>query len=89
MDDDRDARAVPRRRMLKALALAPATLAGCAAVGAAEPGPAAAPRARPAAAPGAPAHDAILRALRSFPVPADAEPAFVFRAGGVRPGERR
>lgn len=94
---------LPRRRVLRALALAPAALAGCAAARpelAAPPAPvtppgpqvepgasAAAPSsaAAPAAAPPPPA----LAAIRAYRLPADAEPAFVFRAAAVRPGEPR
>lgn len=81
-----------RRRFLGALALAPAALAGCTAAGSA--GPKAAPAAgAPGAAPSsaaparAAAPDATIGAVREHPLPPDAEPAFVFRAGAARPGE--
>ncbi len=76
-----------RRRFLGALAVAPAALAGCAtaaAAGAATGGPPAAPR---GGATPAPAPDAATRTVRDQQLPPDAEPAFVFRAGSVRPGE--
>jgi hypothetical protein len=88
MQNPSDRRGVPRRRILRALALAPAALAGCAAgraAGVATPdGGAAAgaptPPVRPAAA-------RAVAAVRAFRLTADAEPAFVFRA--ARPGEPR
>jgi nitrous oxide reductase len=79
-----------RRRFLGALAAAPAALAGCSAVGAAGsmggagPPGAGAVSGAPARAP---APDAATRAVREQPLPSDAEPAFVFRAGAARPGE--
>jgi beta-lactamase class A len=81
-----------RRRFLGALAAAPAALAGCSVAGAAgarsagAPGEAG-PERGPAAQARAPAPDAATRAVRDQPLPPDAEPAFVFRAGAVRPGE--
>jgi hypothetical protein len=89
-DDRRRGAALPRRLVLKALAAAPAALAGCATVSAEQ-----APRADvpPGDAPGAasrpPTADEALAAIRSFPIAPDAEPAFVFRAGAVRPGDPR
>jgi hypothetical protein len=84
---------LPRRGVLRALALAPVALAGCAAGRAGpapaapgapgDPGPAPAAQAAPALPAGA------LAALRTFRLPADAEPAFVFRAVAARPGEPR
>jgi hypothetical protein len=82
-----------RRRFLGALALAPAALAGCAGASAAGPG---APADRGAGRDGAgtdaaprraAAPDPATDAVREQPLPSDAEPAFVFRAGAVRPGE--
>jgi hypothetical protein len=88
--DEEEARAaaVPRRGVLKALALAPAAVAGCAAARAERPARAeegrslSVPSRSAAAVPGA-----AVAAIRAFPVPADAEPAFVFRAAGARPRE--
>jgi len=80
-----------RRRFLGALAAAPAALAGCSAVGAA--GPRVGGAGQPGAGAGSgtparsPAPDAATRAVREQPLPSDAEPAFVFRAGAARPGE--
>lgn len=68
--------ATPRRDFLKLAALVPAVAAGCATARPA-PGGAAAP------APAAPPQDG-LAALRAFPLDPAAEPAFVFRAVGVR-----
>jgi hypothetical protein len=86
---------LPRRGILRALALAPAALAGCAAgsaAGSAERGgvPAAVGgRAeKPPAAPGAPV-PATVAAVRALRLPADAEPAAVLRATAARPGEPR
>jgi hypothetical protein len=88
MHDDRGSgAALPRRRMLKVLAVAPAALAGCASVKAERATPdasAGASRGPDAAAP-----EAALAAIRSFPLAPDAEPAFVFRATAARPGEPR
>jgi hypothetical protein len=85
MPSDRSPRArLPRRGFLGALALAPAALGACrtaSAAAGASGGPAA-----PGSAP-APAPDAAVRAVREAPLAADAEPAFVFRAGAARPGE--
>jgi hypothetical protein len=81
---------VPRRRFLEALALAPAAAAaGCAASGAERR--AADGDASPAEAGAAPARRPAppVAAIRAFPVGADAEPAFVFRAAGPRPGDPR
>jgi hypothetical protein len=88
MNDEEQGRAVPRRGVLKALALAPAAVAGCAAARAERPARAeegrslSVPSRSAAAEPGA-----AVAAIRAFPVPADAEPAFVFRAAGARPRE--
>ncbi|HET8540849.1 MAG TPA: hypothetical protein VFL83_13340 [Anaeromyxobacter sp.] len=78
-----------RRRFLGALAAAPAALAGCSGAAAAPGATARAPGApAPAGAAGRPpAPDAATRAVREQPLAADAEPAFVFRAGAARPGE--
>ena len=86
MASDRSPRArLPRRGFLGALALAPAALAACA-TGAAAGGASGAPRdVGPRAR--APAPDEAVRAVRDLPLSAEAEPAFVFRAGAVRPGE--
>jgi hypothetical protein len=84
-----DGRGLPRRRVLRALALAPAALAGCAAGRAAA---VAAPASGEAVAPARPARGAAVpavAAVRAFRLPADAEPASVFHAAGVRPGEPR
>jgi len=67
-----------RRDFLKLAALVPAVAAGCAT---ARPAPGAAADAAPA--PAAPPQDG-LAALRAFPLDPAAEPAFVFRARGVR-----
>jgi hypothetical protein len=81
---------VPRRRFLEALALAPAAAAaGCAASGAERrPADGGAEAAETGAGP-APRRAAPVSAIRAFPVGADAEPAFVFRAAGARPGDPR
>jgi hypothetical protein len=81
---------VPRRRFLEALALAPAAAAaGCAAGGAGRPAAEGDPA--PAEGGGAPAPRPVsaVGAIRAFPVAADAEPAFVFRAAAARPGDPR
>jgi hypothetical protein len=79
-----------RRSVLRALALAPAALAGCAGAaagaGAARPSASAVPP-RPKAAPAVSA--AAIAALRRLELPADAEPASIFRAAASRPGEPR
>lgn len=81
---------IDRRRFLGALAAAPAALAGCsvASAGQARPGP------RPGAAEDAgrggaerAAASPRLAAVRTFALPAAAEPAFTFRASLVRAGE--
>ncbi len=70
----------PRRAFLRLAALAPLA-AGCATL----PGPAAPPG--PAAAPPPElADDAAVEAVRAFPLPAEVEPAAVFR---VTPGHGR
>lgn len=71
----------PRRAFLRLAALAPLA-AGCATLPA---GPAAPPRGRTDAPP-APdlTGDASLEAVRAFPLPAEAEPAAVFRAAPGR-----
>jgi hypothetical protein len=80
-----------RRGVLRLLALAPAALAGCATAGTkpsqGREAAAGAPPPRPAAAPAVSA--AAVASIRSFPVPADTEPAQVFRAAGSRAGEPR
>ncbi len=79
---------IPRRGMLKALALAPAAVAGCAAPRAERTAPGADARAGAGAgASGAAPSGAALAEVRAFRVPADVEPAFVFRAAAARPGE--
>jgi len=75
-----------RRRFLGALAVAPAALAGCASSGSARRGSAGPGQGAPAT-PHPPAPDAAIRAVRELALPAEAEPAFVFRAGTARPGE--
>jgi hypothetical protein len=77
--------AIERREFLAALAVAPAALAACAGPSAASRAPAS-PGPGRAAQSGAPGGGA-LAAVRSFPLAAEAEPAFVFRAGVARPGE--
>jgi len=80
--------AIPRRGMLKALALAPVAVAGCAGQRAERTAPGADARSLPSAgASGTGAPGAALAQVRAFRVPADAEPAFVFRAAAARPGE--
>ncbi len=77
-----------RRGVLKALALAPAAIAGCAAARAERAAPSEEDGSLPVDAPGAAAAPgAAVAAIRAFPVPADAEPAFVFRAAGARQRE--
>ena len=76
-----------RRRFLGALAVAPAALAGCSTASAAGAPPTTAPPRDGGSGARAPAPDAAIRAVREQPLGADAEPAFVFRAGAVRPGE--
>ena len=68
-----------RRNVLRALALAPAALAGCAGARA-ERAPAPPPRT---------AGSAAVEAVRAFRLAPDAEPAAVFRAAAARPGEPR
>jgi hypothetical protein len=81
------ASATPRRDFLRALALAPALAAGCAATRAAAPGhPAEPPSGAGAPAPRAAVEGDPLNPLRAFPLGPDAEPAFVFRAALARPG---
>jgi hypothetical protein len=94
MREPRDRAGVPRRGVLRALALAPAALAGCAAgrgersAGTSAPsedgGEAAPTQAAPRGA-GA----AAVEAVRAFRLAPDAEPADVFRAAAARPGEPR
>ncbi len=84
--------AVPRRGILRALALAPAALAGCAAGLAERAPPDGGGGSDPAAASGGaaalpPPADPALAAVRGFRLAPDAEPAFVFRAATSRPGE--
>jgi hypothetical protein len=87
---DRSRRAaLPRRGILKALALAPAALVGCAgaaaelAQGGGEPDAAGgAPAARPAGKGTAP--EQALVAIRTFAVDPDGQPACVFRAAQRR-----
>jgi len=80
----------PRRGILRALALAPAALAGCAGPAAerasASGDPAAA---KPSPAPAPPQAGGPVAAVRAFQLAADAEPAFSFRAATARPGESR
>jgi hypothetical protein len=83
---------LPRRGILRALALAPAALAGCAAATLERGGEPAAggSGAQAPAAPRAPAPaPAAVAALRGFRLPPEAEPAAVFRATGARPGDPR
>ena len=80
----------PRRGILRALALAPAALAGCAGPAterASASGDPAAAKSSPAPAP--PPGGGPVAAVRAFQLAADAEPAFSFRAATVRPGESR
>jgi hypothetical protein len=94
MPDGPSGSGLPRRRILRALALAPAALAGCAgataeragAAGPREGDAATPPSPRPAPAP-APAN--AVAAVRAFQLAADAEPAFSFRAAASRPGDPR
>lgn len=92
MPEPRSGSRLPRRGVLRALALAPVALAGCAA---GQANPAAAPVGAAGDAGAAPAAQAAalpagaLAVLRAFRLPADAEPAFVFRAAAARPGEPR
>lgn len=81
---------VPRRRLLQALALVPAAAAaGCAAGEAERKARDGAPGAAPARGGAPPFPDAAAAAIRGFAVPADADPAFVFRASAARPGDPR
>jgi hypothetical protein len=78
---------IDRREFLGALALAlaPTTLAACAGGSAASGGGrASSPRRDTAEVAGG----AALAAVRSFPLGAEVEPAFVFRAAAARPAER-
>ncbi len=80
--------AMDRRGFLGTLALVPSALAACAGGSAASGGR--------TSTPGGPAREgadaaegsAAFAAVRSFPLPAEAEPAFVFRAAAARPAER-
>lgn len=78
---------MPRRGILRALALLPAALAGCAAAKAERaPGPGLEPSAAPPARalpPGA------VAAVRGFQLSGEGEPALVFRAAAARPGDPR
>jgi hypothetical protein len=83
--------AFPRRGVLRALALAPLAVAGCAAARAeraegaeSQPDPPSGGAARKGGAPGQ-----AVTAIRAHAVPAEAEPAFVFRAAASRPGDPR
>jgi hypothetical protein len=93
MRDGPSGTGLPRRGILRALALAPAALAACAgpsaerAVAAAGAGDAGPPRPTPGSAPSPPPR--ALAAVRAFELAADAEPAFSFRAAAARPGEPR
>jgi hypothetical protein len=81
--------AIDRRGFLGALALAPAAIAGC--VGGSAAGRSAAPGGAgtgDALAPAAARSAAATAVVRSFPLAADVEPAFVFRATAARPGEK-
>ncbi len=91
MRDGPSGSGLPRRRILRALVLAPAALAGCAGVAAervdaagraGDPSPA-----TPPAAPAPPGGSVAV--VRGFRLAADAEPAFSFRAAAARPGELR
>lgn len=80
--------ATPRRAFLRALVLAPAAAACASAGGAKRAGEARGapePPTQPARTSVAPGPDA-LAPVRDFPLPLDAEPAFVFRAAPARPG---
>jgi hypothetical protein len=82
---------LPRRGVLRALALAPAALAGCAAGRAelAAPAPSAAEDgAAPPPQPARAATAGAVAAIRAFRLPADAEPASIFRAAAARPEPR-
>ena len=82
----------PRRGILRALALAPAALAGCAgpaAERASAAGDPAAPKQKPSPALTPPPGGGAVAAVRAFRLAADAEPAFSFRAATARPGESR
>ena len=81
---------MPRRRVLHALVLAPAALAGCAAARGEGPAgtPAPAGEGGDAPPPRAAASGAI-DAVRAFRLPPDAEPAAIFRAAAARPGDAR
>ncbi|HEX9308418.1 MAG TPA: hypothetical protein VF912_04115 [Anaeromyxobacter sp.] len=81
--------AIPRRGLLRALALAPAALAGCAAARGQRPGPAAGSAPSAVDAGGPAAADPAIAAVRAVRLSADAEPAFTFRAALARPGEPR
>lgn len=85
-----DAEGVSRRRILRALAVAPVALAGCAGARPAVT-PAGATDAVPAPTPGEESRAVReeAAAIRRFVLPADAEPASLFRAAGARPGEPR
>jgi hypothetical protein len=83
--DPRAAPETPRRRFLRDLVLAPAAVA--AAAGCAGPKAAAPAAAKPGAAAAAPPAEDPYAALRAFPLPVDAEPAFVFRALPARDRE--
>jgi len=80
---------IDRRRFLGALALAPAAVAGCAASRAERPAADADGMPLPPTRSDADATRRSLAAIRAFPVPADADPAFVFRAAAARPGDPR
>jgi hypothetical protein len=85
MRDGAEQGGTSRRGVLRLLALAPAALAGCATVGA-EAGRSVAPAAPRGVAP-PPVSAASIGTIRSFRLPAETEPAAVFRAAASRPGE--
>jgi hypothetical protein len=88
-DDPSSGARLARRRFLGVLAAAPAALAGCASSAAEGPraaGGSSEPE-RSGAGAGTAAPDAATAAVRAVPLEAEAEPAFVFRAGAARPGE--
>ncbi|HEX9242210.1 MAG TPA: hypothetical protein VF875_07165 [Anaeromyxobacter sp.] len=90
MRGDRDGpRGTSRRGVLRLLALVPAALAGCATAGAGAGKQGASSGGAPPRAPAAPPTSAAtVAAVRSFRVPAETEPAAVFRAT-PGPGEPR
>ena len=86
MRDGAEQGGTSRRGVLRLLALAPAALAGCAAT-VAEAGRTGGPAGAPRGVAPPPVSAASVGTVRSYRLPAETEPAAVFRAAASRPGE--